>query len=64
MLALLLEQYLGTAENIKANSIAGILLIVGRTLLIPHRRGTPAIGKGPYPLPPPEALATPDPLLS
>ena len=64
VLALLLEQYLGTTDNIKANSIAGLLMNVGRTLLNPHQPDIPTIGKGPHPLSPPEVPATPGPLLS
>ena len=64
VLALLLEQYLGTTSNIKANSIAGLLMNVGQTLLSSPKPSIPAIGKGPHPLPPAEVVTAPGPLLS
>ena len=51
--ALLLEQYLGSSDKIKANSIAGLLMNVSKAVFAAEE--APSIGEGPHPVPPEKA---------
>ena len=48
--ALLLEQYLGSSDKIRANSIAGLLMNVTKAMFVAEE--VPRISEGPNPLPP------------